>query len=53
MKKIIHIIVPFFNSEKTIEKSLNSILKKNNETNFDFKIILVNDGSTDSSLKNM
>ena len=51
-KKIIHIIVPFFNSEKTIEKSLNSILKKkNNETNFDFKIILVNDGSTDSSLK--
>ena len=49
-KKIIHIIVPFFNSEKTIEKSLNSILKKkNNETNFDFKIILVNDGSTDSS----
>lgn len=51
-KKIIHIIVPFFNSEKTIERTLNSILKKkNHETNFNYKIILVNDGSTDSSLK--
>lgn len=44
---MISVIIPFFNAEKTIEKSLISI--KNQTWKGDFEIILVNDGSTDSS----
>ena len=51
MKEIkISIIVPVFNEEKT----LNTILEKINQQNISgikFEIIVVNDGSTDDSLK--
>ena len=51
MKEIkISIIVPVFNEEKT----LNTILDKINQqkiTDIIFEIIVVNDGSTDDSLK--
>lgn len=40
-------IIPVYNSEKFIEKCINSILK---QTYSDFEIILVDDGSSDSSL---
>lgn len=42
----ISIIVPIFNAEKYLHKSLNSL---KNQTYKDLEIILVNDGSTDNS----
>lgn len=42
----ISIIVPVYNVEKYLEKCINSILNQSFE---DFEIIIVNDGSTDSS----
>lgn len=47
MKKI-SIIIPIYNMEKHLSKCIDSILK---QTYSDFELILVNDGSTDSSLK--
>lgn len=41
------IIVPIYNTEKYLDKCLESILK---QTNQDFEVICVNDGSTDNSL---
>lgn len=46
MKPIISIIVPVYNSEEYLEKCIESIL---NQTFKSFELILVNDGSTDSS----
>lgn len=43
----ISIIIPVYNAETTLEKCLHSIL---NQTYSTLQIILVNDGSTDSSL---
>lgn len=42
----ISILVPIYNSEKYLKKCLDSIL---NQTFVDFEVILVDDGSTDSS----
>ena len=42
----ISVIVPVYNAEKTLPKCLNSIA---NQTFTDFEVILVNDGSSDSS----
>lgn len=42
----ISIIVPVYNVEKYLEKCLNSILTQSNQ---DFELIIVNDGSTDNS----
>lgn len=41
------IIIPVYNTEKYLDKCLNSIFK---QTNQDFEIIVINDGSTDNSL---
>ena len=41
------VIIPFFNEEKFIEKSLDRVLQSNIAT----EIILIDDGSTDSSLR--
>lgn len=46
MKVQISIIVPIFNSEKYLERCLDSLI---NQTFKNIEIILVNDGSTDSS----
>lgn len=43
----VSIIVPIFNTEKYIEKCLNSLV---NQTLHDIEIICVNDGSTDNSM---
>lgn len=44
----VSIIMPVFNNEKTLEKSIESILK---QTIYDFELILINDGSTDASAR--
>lgn len=44
---MISVIIPVYNAEKSIEKSLDSI--KNQTWKGEFEIILVNDGSTDRS----
>ena len=43
---MISVIVPIYNVEKYLEKCINSIM---NQTYRDLEIILINDGSTDSS----
>lgn len=43
---LVSIIVPVYNAEKTIERCVNSIL---NQSYKDFELLLVDDGSTDSS----
>lgn len=47
LKRVISVIIPVYNSEKSIEKSLISI--RNQTWKGKFEIILVNDGSTDGS----
>ncbi|MFG6098298.1 glycosyltransferase [Leptothoe sp. ISB3NOV94-8A] len=44
---LISVIVPVFNSERTIAETLQSVLK---QTFVDFEVIVVNDGSQDSTL---
>ena len=43
------IIIPLYNCEKFIEKCINSIITQ--ETNLNYEIIIINDGSTDESLE--
>lgn len=45
--KLVSIIIPCYNSEKYIEKCINSAL---NQTYPNIEVIVINDGSTDSSL---
>lgn len=47
MEKI-SVIIPVFNDEKRIEKSINSVL---NQTYDNLELIVVNDGSTDKTLE--
>lgn len=44
--KELSILLPVYNSEKTIEKCINSILSS---THTNFELVIVNDGSNDSS----
>ena len=45
---MVSVIIPLYNAETTILAALESV--KNQYGNFDFEIIVVNDGSTDSSI---
>ncbi len=47
-RKIISIIIPVFNEEKFIEKTINKVLKADS-LNFKKEIICINDGSTDKT----
>ncbi len=44
----ISVILPFFNAEKTLKRSIDSII---NQSFIDFELILVNNNSTDNSLE--
>lgn len=48
MNPAISIIVPIYNAEKTIQRSVESVL---NQTHSSFELILIDDGSTDNSGK--
>jgi len=45
---IISVIIPVYNGEKTIHETINSVL---NQTISDFELLIINDGSQDSTLK--
>lgn len=45
---LISVIIPVFNGEKTIQYTIESVL---NQTFPDFELIIINDGSTDSTLE--
>ena len=44
--ELVSVMLPVYNSEKTIEKSLRSIL---NQTYKNFEVLLIDDGSKDNS----
>lgn len=48
MKPLVSIIVPIYNSQENLSSCLESII---NQTNKDFELVLINDGSTDDSEK--
>ncbi|MFP1647042.1 glycosyltransferase family 2 protein [Enterococcus mundtii] len=48
MNPLVSIIVPIYNSEKTIDRCINSIL---NQKYKNFELILIDDGSVDKSLQ--
>lgn len=48
MEELISIIIPVYNAEKYIERTLNSIKE---QTYSNYEIIIINDGSTDESVK--
>ena len=50
MNKKLSILIPVYNEEKTIFTVLNKINESKIE-NFDFEVIVINDGSTDNTLK--
>lgn len=45
---LISVIIPVFNSEKTIQGTIESVL---NQTFTDFELLVINDGSQDTTLK--
>lgn len=49
MKPSLSILIPSYNSEQTIKRTLDSIL--NQKTNYHYKIITSDDASTDESIK--
>ena len=48
--KAISVVIPVYNQEKYIERCLRSVLNQNIDKDL-YEIVVVNDGSTDNSLK--
>ena len=52
MKKTISIILPFFNSEETLDETLASVFDETQRApQFQFEIIALDDGSNDRSVE--
>ena len=49
MKKIL-IIIPAYNEELNIEKTINKVIKYNKKSKYNIDYIVINDGSTDNTL---
>ncbi len=50
---MISVVVPFYNEEDNIEPLYEGLTRVLNRLNHDYALILVDDGSTDNTLKNM
>lgn len=50
VKNKISVIIPLYNSEETIIDSINSVVKETTGSCYDWELIIVDDGSTDSSV---
>jgi glycosyltransferase involved in cell wall biosynthesis len=50
LSKKISIIIALYNEEKTIIEILKNVIKTK-KNNYDYEIIIINDGSNDNSLK--
>ena len=50
IEKLVSIIIPAFNSEKTIETAVDSVLS---QTYSDYEIIIIDDASTDRTLQTL
>ena len=48
---MLSVVIPCFNEEKIISQSINKILKWSKDNNLDIELILVNNASTDNTLK--
>ncbi|MFA6981647.1 MAG: glycosyltransferase family 2 protein [Patescibacteria group bacterium] len=48
-KKLVSVVIPCYNEEKNINRTFDEILRISKETNYDFEIIAVNDGSKDGT----
>ena len=48
---LVSVIVPAYNQAKTIRKDILNIYDSMVSTNYDFEIIVVDDGSTDETFK--
>ena len=46
----ISLLIPIFNVEKTITQVINRLINLMNNIPYSYEIILINDGSTDSTL---
>ena len=46
MKPIISVLIPAYNAEKTIEKTLDSLLHQSIQ---EFEVVIVDDGSSDET----
>lgn len=51
MKPVISMLIPVYNEERTIERSLSILLSKMEKLGLQFEIIVANDGSKDGTLK--
>ena len=49
MAKDLSVVIPAYNSEKTIFQCINSVVSECETNNLDYEIIIVDDGSTDST----
>ena len=50
-KKLVSVVIPCFNEEKNIDRTLEAILELSKNHKFDFEFIAVNDGSKDNTWK--